>query len=68
VPPAWETRYAEGDLKDPKSWYLIPSQDFTSITRQQQGMHSRSIKKTLLAKNQESLITNMHRELDKYLA
>jgi len=67
TPPKWETRNVEGDLKDPKNWYLIPSQDFTSVTRQQQGMHSMAIRTTLMAEKQESLIVNMHCELDKYL-
>jgi hypothetical protein len=67
TPPKWETRHAEGDLKDPKTWYLIPSQDFISVTRQQQGMHSMAMRSTLMAERPESLIVNMHRELDKYL-
>jgi len=66
-PPPWETKVAEGALEDPRSWWLIPSQDFTSIVRQQRGMHSMGIKSTLLSSRQESIISNMHRELDDYL-
>ncbi|MBG6119943.1 MULTISPECIES: aromatic ring-hydroxylating oxygenase subunit alpha [unclassified Sphingobium] len=66
-PPRWNTVYAQGDLADPKTWYLIPSQDFNSITRQQQGMKSSGISHTLMASHQESVIFNMHRELDCYL-
>ena len=66
-PPRWETKLAEGRLDDPKSWWLIPSQDFTSIVRQQRGMHSMAMDATLLSGRQESLILNMHKELDRYL-
>ncbi|MBU3992840.1 MAG: Rieske 2Fe-2S domain-containing protein [Alphaproteobacteria bacterium] len=67
TPPAWETRHPEGDLSKGKNWYLIPSQDFTSILKQQQGMHSLGAEGSLLAGHQESIILNMHREIDRYL-
>jgi len=67
TPPPWNTVVAEGKLDDPNTWWLIPSQDFTSIVRQQRGMHSMAIKSTILSSRQESLISNMHRMLDDYL-
>ena len=66
-PPKWETKIAEGRLDDAKSWWLIPSQDFTSIVRQQRGMHSVAFQSTVMSERQESLIRNMHLELDDYL-
>jgi len=66
-PPPWKTVVAQGELSDPKTWYLIPSQDFTSIVRQQRGMHSSGINETLMARVQESNILNMHQEMDRYL-
>ena len=67
TPPAWETGYPEGDLTKAKNWYLIPSQDFGSILRQQQGMHSLGLEAAMLAGHQESIIFNSHREVDRYL-
>ncbi len=46
---------------------LIPQQDLSNIPRVQAGLHSKGMKQVWLAENQEKLITNMHRELDKYL-
>lgn len=67
TPPPWKTIVAEGRLDDPKTWWLIPSQDFTSIVRQQRGLHSTAISSTILSNRQESLIKNMHRALDAFL-
>lgn len=66
-PPAWETIYAEGPLDEAKSWFLIPSQDFSSIVRQQRGMHSAAFQAAVVSTRQESLILNMHHEIDRYL-
>ena len=68
TPPPWETRYPDGDLSKGKNWYLIPSQDFGSILRQQQGMHTLAGDSSVLAGHQESIILNMHQQLDRYLA
>ncbi len=46
---------------------LIPQQDLANIPRIQDGLHSKGMKQTWLAVNQEKLILNMHRELDTYL-
>ena len=67
TPPRWEITLAEGALDTANSWYLIPSQDFSSIVRQQRGMHSVALERVVLADHQESLILNMHQELDRYL-
>jgi hypothetical protein len=55
------------DLGDPKQVLLIPSQDLGNIPRMQKGLHSRGIRQTWLAKEQEKIILNMHQELDRYL-
>ncbi len=46
---------------------LIPQQDLGNLTRIQQGLHSKGMKQVWLAENQERMILNMHRELDRYL-
>jgi phenylpropionate dioxygenase-like ring-hydroxylating dioxygenase large terminal subunit len=55
------------DLKDPEQVLLIPRQDLGNIPRMQKGLHSRGMRQTWLAVNQEKLILNMHQELDRYL-
>jgi phenylpropionate dioxygenase-like ring-hydroxylating dioxygenase large terminal subunit len=52
---------------DPQQLLLIPRQDLGNIPRIQKGLHSRGIRQTWLAAQQESLILNMHQELDCYL-
>jgi Ring hydroxylating alpha subunit (catalytic domain) len=46
---------------------LIPRQDLSNIPRMQKGLHSRAMRQTWLASNQEKIILNMHQELDRYL-
>jgi phenylpropionate dioxygenase-like ring-hydroxylating dioxygenase large terminal subunit len=53
---------------DPDNWGRIPRQDFSNLERQQRGLHSRSFKQLRLATVWERAISNMHEELDKYLA
>lgn len=67
APPRWETAHAQGPLDDARTWFLIPSQDFSSIVRQQRGMRSAAFTEAVLSARQESLILNMHREIDRYL-
>ena len=55
------------DLRDPEQLLLIPRQDLGNIPRIQKGLHSRGMRQTWLASEQEKLILNMHRELDRYL-
>jgi nitrite reductase/ring-hydroxylating ferredoxin subunit len=54
-------------IDDPEQLGLIPRQDLSNIPRIQEGLHSKGMKQTWLAANQEKLILNMHRELDRYL-
>jgi phenylpropionate dioxygenase-like ring-hydroxylating dioxygenase large terminal subunit len=56
------------DKEDEAAWPLIPRQDFSNIERQQRGLHSRAFEALRLSTRYEQGITNMHRELDRYLA
>jgi hypothetical protein len=67
TPPDWKTVAADGPLDDAKSWFLIPSQDFSSIVRQQKGIRSKGFEAAILSGRQESLILNMHRQIDAWL-
>jgi nitrite reductase/ring-hydroxylating ferredoxin subunit len=53
---------------DRAHWPLIPSQDFSNITRQQAGLHNRSFPATHISHLYEVGIANMHVEVDRYLA
>jgi hypothetical protein len=55
------------DICDPEQVGLIPRQDLGNLPRVQEGLRSRGMKQAWLASNQEKLILNMHRELDRYL-
>lgn len=55
------------DCDDPAQVLLIPRQDLGNIPRMQQGLHSRGMRQTWLANEQEKIILNMHQELDRYL-
>jgi phenylpropionate dioxygenase-like ring-hydroxylating dioxygenase large terminal subunit len=55
------------DLADPEQVLAIPRQDLGNIPRMQIGLHSQGIRQTWLAAEQEKIILNMHRELDRYL-
>ena len=55
------------DLDDPEQVLQIPRQDLGNIPRMQKGLHSKGIRQTWLAVEQEKIILNMHRELDRYL-
>jgi nitrite reductase/ring-hydroxylating ferredoxin subunit len=52
---------------DPEQLGLIPRQDLSNIPRIQEGLRCKGMQQTWLAANQEKLILNMHRELDRYL-
>jgi phenylpropionate dioxygenase-like ring-hydroxylating dioxygenase large terminal subunit len=58
-------RFAQNDADN---WGLIPLQDFSNIERQQRGLHSRGFSELRLATEWERSISNMHEELDRYLA
>lgn len=55
------------DVRDPAQIRLIPRQDLGNIPRIQKGLHARGMHHTWLAADQEKIILNMHRELDRYL-
>jgi nitrite reductase/ring-hydroxylating ferredoxin subunit len=65
-PPRAEVQVATS-AEDPEQLGLIPRQDLSNIPRIQEGLRSRGMRQTWLASNQEKLILNMHRELDRYL-
>jgi hypothetical protein len=58
-------RYAKDDLDN---WGLIPRQDMSNIERIQRGLHSRGFTESRLATEWERAVSNMHEELDRYLA
>lgn len=55
------------DPEDPAQLLLIPRQDLSNLARVQKGMHSQRMRQTWLSNRQETLILNMHQELDRYL-
>ena len=63
-------RCAEGPYApdDTEHWPRIPLQDFSNIGRQQRGIHSQSFEGLRLSRTYEGGITQMHRQLDRYLA
>ncbi len=58
-------RFAKDDLEH---WGLIPRQDMSNIERIQRGLHSRGFRESRLATEWERAVSNMHEELDRYLA
>ena len=67
VKPPRATVQRVTNLSAPQQLLLIPRQDLSNIPRIQKGLHSRGIRQTRLAAQQESLILNMHQQLDRYL-
>jgi phenylpropionate dioxygenase-like ring-hydroxylating dioxygenase large terminal subunit len=65
-PPRASTERVD-ELGDPEKLRLIPRQDLGNIPRIQKGLHSRGMRQTWLAANQEKIILHMHQELDRYL-
>ncbi len=57
-------RFAQDDVEN---WGLIPRQDFSNMERQQRGLHSDSFQAMRLATEWEGAITNLHREVDRYI-
>jgi len=55
------------DPSDPQQLLLIPRQDLSNLERVQRGMHNARMRQNWLSARQETLILNMHRELDRYL-
>jgi Rieske 2Fe-2S family protein len=73
------TRYPEGEtpppIKTPEPWEHndprwppIPTQDFSNLPLQQQGLHPRGFEFMRLSDQAEGLISNYHRLIDGYLA
>lgn len=55
------------DIDDPQQVLQIPRQDLSNIPRMQRGLHSKRMRQTWLACEQEKMILNMHQEMDRYL-
>lgn len=55
------------DKDDAENWGRIPRQDFGNVERQQRGLHTRTYRANRLATEWESIIANMHVEIDRYL-
>jgi phenylpropionate dioxygenase-like ring-hydroxylating dioxygenase large terminal subunit len=55
------------NYQDPEQLRLIPRQDLGNIPRMQKGLHSYGSQHIWIAGEQEKLILNHHRELDRYL-
>ncbi|HET6810754.1 MAG TPA: aromatic ring-hydroxylating dioxygenase subunit alpha [Acidimicrobiales bacterium] len=53
---------------DAAAWPTIPRQDFSNIERQQRGLHTQGFEHLRLSQRYEGGISNMHCELDRYLA
>ena len=73
------TRYPEGQQREPlpvpEPWDCddprvppIPTQDFSNLPRQQQGLHARGFEYMRLSEQGEGHISNYHRVLDGFLA
>ncbi len=73
------TRYPEGEtpppIKTPEPWEYndprwpaIPTQDFSNLPRQQQGLHTRGFEFMRLSNQAEGLISNYQRLIDGYIA
>jgi phenylpropionate dioxygenase-like ring-hydroxylating dioxygenase large terminal subunit len=67
VKPPRATLQRVTDIDDPQQILQIPRQDLGNIPRMQRGLHSKSMRQTWLANEQEKIILNMHQELDRYL-
>ena len=52
---------------DPR-WPPIPTQDFSNLPRQQQGLHTKGFEFMRLSSKAEGLISNYQRLIDGYLA
>ena len=63
--PVMQGPYAPDDREH---WPQIPLQDFDNITRQQRGVHNRSLGSTRISNVYEVGIANLHNEIDRYLA
>jgi len=73
------TRYPDGEtpppIKTPEPWAYndprwppIPTQDFSNLPKQQQGLHTKGFEFMRLSDQAEGLISNYQRLIDGYLA
>ena len=62
--PTTEWKYAE---PTEENWRLVISQDFSNMIEVQRGLHSRGFRGTLPNPHQEQKVTNLHRNLAKYM-
>jgi phenylpropionate dioxygenase-like ring-hydroxylating dioxygenase large terminal subunit len=73
------TRFADDDDRDPPTppewwapddvrWPPIPTQDFSNLPRQQQGLHARGFEYMRLSETMEGHVSNFERAIDGYLA
>ena len=60
-PPEW---WAPDDTR----WPPIPTQDFSNLPRQQQGLHARGFEYMRLSETMEGHVSNFERTIDGYLA
>ncbi len=67
ITPSRATVEQVTDNDDPQQVLQIPRQDLGNIPRMQKGLHSKSMRQTWLAQEQEKIILNMHQEMDRYL-
>jgi phenylpropionate dioxygenase-like ring-hydroxylating dioxygenase large terminal subunit len=66
--PGRARRALRFDKDDTEHFGLIPRQDMSNIERIQRGLHSRGFRESRLATEWERAVSNMHEELDRYLA
>jgi phenylpropionate dioxygenase-like ring-hydroxylating dioxygenase large terminal subunit len=73
------TRFADDDARprpDPPEWWApddarwppIPTQDFSNLPRQQQGLHARGFEYMRLSETMEGHLSNFERTIDGFLA
>jgi hypothetical protein len=61
APPEW---WAPDDAR----WPPIPTQDFSNLPRQQQGLHARGFEYMRLSESMEGHVSNFERTIDGFLA
>jgi phenylpropionate dioxygenase-like ring-hydroxylating dioxygenase large terminal subunit len=73
------TRFPEGEVREPPTppevwahddprWPPIPTQDFSNLPRQQQGLHARGFEYMRLSERMEGQVSNFEQVIDGYLA
>jgi hypothetical protein len=62
--PSTELKYAEATEAN---WRLVIAQDFSNMIEVQRGLHSRGFRGNLPNPHQEQKVTNLHRNLARYM-